>query len=135
MLKVKHYARYTDDFVVVSESREYLLSLLPEISEFLNKELKLNIHPKKVEIRRYTEGVDFLGYVVFPHYTKVRKRTVRRISRRINEKTILYRSDKLEKEKLEDTLMSYLGVLSHADTYRFSEGIRNDYFLTSNSSN
>ena len=134
VLKVKHYARYTDDFVVVSESRECLLSLLPKLVEFLGKELNLKIHPKKVEIRRYTEGVDFLGYVVFPHYTKVRKRTIRRISRRIREKTVLYRSDKLEKEKLEATLMSYLGVLSHADTHRFSEQIRNDYFLMSNRS-
>ena len=87
-LKVKHYARYTDDFVVVSNSKEYLLLLLPQISKFLNEELKLSMHPKKVEIRKYTEGIDFLGYVLFPHYTKVRKRTVRRISRRINEKII-----------------------------------------------
>lgn len=132
IIKVKHYARYTDDFVVVSESREYLISLLPKLSLFLSKELRLCIHPKKVEIRKYSEGVDFLGYVVFPHYTKVRKRTVRRISRRISEKTILYKSDKLGKDKLEATLMSYLGVLSHANTHRFSEGIRNDYFLASN---
>lgn len=77
VLKVKHYARYTDDFVIVSESREYLLSLLPQLSDFLNKELKLNMHPNKVEIRKYSEGIDFLGYVIFPHYTKVRKRTVK----------------------------------------------------------
>ena len=104
VLKVKHYARYTDDFVVVSNSKEYLLSLLPQISKFLDKELKLRMHPKKVEIRKYTEGIDFLGYVLFPHYTKVRKRTVRRISRKINEKIKLHKSDQLEKSKLEATL-------------------------------
>lgn len=132
VLKVKHYARYTDDFVVVSENRQYLLLLLPKLAVFLSEELKLGIHPKKVEIRKYSEGVDFLGYVIFPHYTKVRKRTVRRISRRLNEKAISYKADKLEKEKLEASLMSYLGILSHADTHRFSERIRNEYFLGTN---
>jgi RNA-directed DNA polymerase len=129
-LKVKHYARYTDDFVIVSKDKKYLTSLIPNIKKFLNTELKLGLHPGKVTIRKYTQGVDFLGYVVLPHYTKVRKRTVKRISRRIKEKIILYKSGKLKKEKLDATFMSYLGVLSHADTYGFSEKLKNDYFLS-----
>lgn len=72
ILKVKYYARYTDDFVVISDSKDYLLSLITEISLFLNHKLKLTIHPKKIEIRKYSQGVDFLGYIVFPYYTKVR---------------------------------------------------------------
>jgi RNA-directed DNA polymerase len=134
ILKVKHYARYTDDFVVVSDSREYLALLLPKLSHFLSQELKLGIHPQKVEIRKYSDGIDFLGYVIFPHHTKVRKITVRRISRRLNEKATLYKADKLEKEKLEASLMSYLGILSHADTHRFSERIKNEFFISVHSS-
>jgi RNA-directed DNA polymerase len=132
VLKVKHYARYTDDFVVVSNNKAYLVSLLPQIKDFLNKNLKLTIHPNKVEIRKYSQGVDFLGYLLFPHHTKVRKRTIGRMSRRIKEKTFLYRAGQLDKSRLDATLMSYLGILSHADTYRFSEMIRNEYFLISN---
>jgi len=133
-LKVEHYARYTDDFVIVSEDKKYLDLLLPKIRKFLDTDLRLGIHPKKITIRKYTHGIDFLGYIVLPHYTKVRMRTVKRISRRIKEKITLYKEGKLEKDKLNATLMSYLGVLSHADTYRFSETLKNNYFLSVNNS-
>lgn len=132
VLKVKYYARYTDDFVVVSHDREYLVSLISDISKFLNEQLRLGIHPKKITIRKYTHGVDFLGYVAFPNYMRVRKRTMKRILRRIKEKMALYKSGSLEREKLDATLFSYLGVLSHANTYRFSEKLKNDYFLSVN---
>lgn len=131
-LKVKHYARYTDDFVIVSDSQEYLISLISDISKFLAESLKLTIHPKKITIRKYTHGIDFLGYIAFPHYMRVRKRTMNRISRRLKEKMILYKSGSLEREKLDATLFSYLGVLSHANTHRFSEKLKNDYFLSVN---
>ncbi len=132
VLKVKYYARYTDDFVVISDNKDYLLSLITTISLFLSHELKLTIHPKKIEIRKYSQGIDFLGYVVFPYHTQVRKRTLRRVRRKLDIKVKLYRADKIDKTKLDATLMSYLGVLSHANTYRFSEQIKNEYFLSAN---
>lgn len=134
-LKVKNYVRYTDDFIIVSDNKEYLVNLIPCISNFLIVSLKLNIHPKKTTILRYTHGVDFLGYISFPHHTLVRKKTLKRATRKINEKMYLYKTGALEKEKLEATLNSYLGVLSHANAYRFSEKLKNDYFLSVNNTN
>ena len=131
-LKVKNYVRYTDDFVLVSSDKEYLINLIPYISKFLKDSLKLTIHPKKIAILKYTQGVDFLGYISFPSHTLIRKRTKRRAVRKINEKIILYKSGNTEKKKLEATLCSYLGALSHANAYRFSEKLKNDYFLSVN---
>jgi retron-type reverse transcriptase len=71
-LKVKYYARYTDDFVVVADSIQYLQSLLPDIHQFLHKRLKLQLHPKKVSIRTLVSGADFLGYVVRQRHRLVR---------------------------------------------------------------
>lgn len=128
-LKVKYYARYTDDFVVVSENKEHLLQLLPQMRSFLKEKLKIQIHPKKITITNFGRGIDYLGYVLFPHFTLVRKRTKKRAVRRINEKMLLYKRDKTSKDKVHATLMSYLGVLSHANTYRFSEKLKNEYFF------
>jgi len=134
-LKVKNYVRYTDDFIIVSDNKEDLVNLIPCISNFLIVSLKLNIHPKKTIILRYTQGVDFLGYISFPHHTLVRKKTLRRATRKINEKIVLYKNGNTDKKKLEATLCSYLGVLSHANAYRFSEDLKNDYFLSVNNTN
>ena len=67
-LKVKHYARYTDDFVIVAQDPNYLKSLLEPIKLFLAARLKLELHPNKVEVRKCSHGIDFLGYVALPHY-------------------------------------------------------------------
>lgn len=131
-LKVKNYVRYTDDFVIVSNNKDYLINLIPEISKFLKDSLKLNIHPKKITIRKYIQGVDFLGYISFPHHTLIRKITKRRATRKINEKIVLYKNGNTDKKKPEVTLCSYLGVLSHANAYKFSEKLKNDYFLSVN---
>ena len=128
-LKVKYYARYTDDFVIVSESKEYLVQLLPQIRSFLKEKLRIQIHPKKVTITKFARGIDYLGYVLFPHFTLVRKRTQKRALRKINEKILLYKKEEISKDKVHTTLMSYLGVLSHADTFRFSEKLKNEYFF------
>lgn len=128
-LKVKYYARYTDDFVIVSENKEYLIQLLPKISSFLKEKLKIQIHPKKITITKFSWGIDYLGYVLFPHFTLVRKRTQKRALRKINEKILLYKRKEISKDKVCATLMSYLGVLSHANTFRFSEKLKNDYFF------
>jgi hypothetical protein len=49
--------------------------------------------------------------------------------RKINEKILLYKKEEISKDKVHATLMSYLGVLSHADTFRFSEKLKNEYFF------
>ena len=133
-LKVKYYARYTDDFVIVSDNKEYLIKLLPKIRSFLEEKLKIQVHPKKVTITNFTRGIDYLGYILFPYFTLVRKRTKRRALRRINEKISLYKQENISQDKVHATLMSYLGVFSHADTHRFSETLKNDYFLSVNNS-
>ncbi|MCX6751378.1 MAG: reverse transcriptase/maturase family protein [Candidatus Nomurabacteria bacterium] len=128
-LKVKYYARYTDDFIVVSKNKEYLVNLIPQINEFLNKNLELELHPKKVEIIPYHKGVDFLGYVVFPHHILVRKKTKKRIVNKLTLKLSQYQEGIIEKKTFQASLQSYLGVLSHANAYQFSENLKNNFLL------
>ncbi|MFA6524170.1 MAG: reverse transcriptase/maturase family protein [Candidatus Paceibacterota bacterium] len=111
-LKIKYYIRYCDDFVFISEKREYLLSLLPKISEFLEKELKVKLHPKKVELKKVSQGIDFLGYVILPYYKVLRTNTKKRILRRAKEN--------LSKESKN----SYLGVLSHCKGYKIAKQLK-----------
>ena len=115
-LKITCYLRYTDDFIVVSDDREYLQNLLPSIESFLKDHLRLMLHPHKVSIRKYRQGIDFLGYIVLPHHRMLRTKTKRRMIQ------------KLEERATEQSLQSYLGVLSHADAYRLGLDVRNRFF-------
>ena len=64
VLKVKHYGRYVDDFYLVDNSKEKLLSLIEPIRKFLDEKLFLALHPKKIYLQRQEKGVQFLGCVV-----------------------------------------------------------------------
>lgn len=65
-LKFKHYGRYVDDFYLVSESKEDLLSAIPKIRTFLFKELGLRLHPRKIHLTTAGKGVRFLGKMFKP---------------------------------------------------------------------
>jgi len=108
-LKAKYYIRYCDDFVIISKDKKYLELLLIQIADFLKYELNLSLHPRKVEIRKSSQGIDFLGYVVLPHYKILRTNTKKRILRRIKE------------DVSDATIQSYLGILSHCKGYKMAK--------------
>ena len=116
-LKAKFYIRYTDDFIIVNNEEVELVKWLKDIKTFLNQILKLELHPKKIILQKYHQGVDFLGYIQFPHHRLLRTKTKRRIFKRIR------------KGINEQSLQSYLGVLSHANSHKISEAIKNVYLF------
>ncbi|MEK7644697.1 MAG: reverse transcriptase/maturase family protein [Patescibacteria group bacterium] len=110
-LKVKYYIRYADDFVIFHEQKKVLERQLRDMSDFLEHELKLSLHPGKVSIKTLASGVDFLGWVHFPHHRVLRSVTKRRMFKR------LAAADSLA------TVRSYLGLLSHGNTYYLCEKV------------
>ena len=124
-LQVKYYVRYTDDFVVVADSTEYLESLLQPMSDFLAEQLKIEMHPDKTSIRTLRSGVDFLGYVIRPHHRLMRTKTKRRILRKYKDKVGAYRAGEIDKSQLDASLQSFLGALSHADTNKVQQELKN----------
>ena len=128
-LMIKYYARYTDDFVIVSDSKLYLEQLVPIIGEALCDRLKLSLNPEKVTIQPYHRGVDFLGYVIFPHYRLMRVRTRKRMLKKLERRVEEYNQGLITKYSLNQSLQSYLGALSHADAYKLSRDLRNQFWL------
>ncbi|MFA5934012.1 MAG: reverse transcriptase/maturase family protein [Candidatus Paceibacterota bacterium] len=105
-LKTKYYIRYADDFVILSESKAYVENLLPKIHKFLSERLRLSLHPDKVFIKTYSSGVDFLGWVHFPHHRVLRTSTKRKMLKRLKGEPKL------------ETIAAYKGMLLHGDTYK-----------------
>jgi hypothetical protein len=110
-LKAKYYIRYADDFVFLSHSRESLEKLVPRVDAFLQKRLKLTIHPLKLHLTTLASGIDFLGWVHFPDHRVLRTTTKRRMMKRIQES---------EKEA---TRESYLGMLRHGNAEKLRDKI------------
>lgn len=126
-LKIKHYIRYCDDFVVLNEDKGYLTSIVSDIARFLKSKLKLSLHQDKIEIRKYYQGIDFLGYVSFPYHRVLRKKTKKRMLKRIKEKI-----EKIKEKEMFDsfnqTVQSYFGILKHCEGYKIKKEIENIIF-------
>lgn len=116
-LRMKYYIRYADDFVFLSRVRSELLGCLPKIATFLSGPLALSLHPNKVHIKTLSSGVDYLGWVNFPHHRVPRTKTRKRLLKRIGD------------NPENATLQSYLGLLKHGDTHYLQTRILNDCWL------
>jgi len=114
-LKVKYYIRYADDFVVFSKNKIYLEQLIPQLGKFLGNNLRLTLHPQKLFIRTLASGVDFLGWVIFPHHLVPRTSTKKRMFKR------------LQQHCSKKSLTSYTGILGHGNTYKIVREIKTNY--------
>ncbi len=110
-LKAKYYIRYADDFVLMSEDRNWLEAQIPRINNFLQRKLRLVLHPQKVSIKTLSSGIDFLGWVHFPDHRVLRATTRRRMT------------EKIRMTRRTETFNSYLGLLSHGNTYKIQKEI------------
>lgn len=89
-LRAKSYLRYADDFLLLSQNPDELMGYFVEINQFVKTVLKLTIHPHKIYLRKLSQGIDFVGYVAFPHYNLPRRKTVKRILKNIRR--VAYRA-------------------------------------------
>ena len=124
-LGIKHYIRFADDFVMLSHSRIKLETALPRVKEFLSMHLRLSLHPAKITCRPLNQGVDFLGYITFPHHRLLRTSTRRRMLRKLSERLSQCFKGEISRGSMNQSLQSYLGILSHADTYNLESAVRN----------
>ncbi|MFH1286680.1 MAG: reverse transcriptase domain-containing protein [Candidatus Magasanikbacteria bacterium] len=108
-LKIKHYIRYADDFVILSNSKQYLEHLIPQIIDTLMKKLKLTLHPNKLFFKTISFGVDFLGWIQFVDHRVLRKVTKRRMFAN------------LKKDIRKEVLQSYRGLLGHGNGYKLEK--------------
>jgi RNA-directed DNA polymerase len=102
-LKVQHYIRYVDDFILLHESPQQLNAWRKDIEAFLIEKLQLQVNPAKTILQPIERGIDFVGQVIKPWRTTLRRRTY-------NE--ALSRLQHIKDEDLFTTANSYLGLCS-----------------------
>lgn len=120
-LRIKCYLRYADDFLLLSENKQTLEKYIDPIRQFLETNLKLEFHPDKIVFRKLDWGIDFLGYIVLPHYILPRTKTKQRVFKKL--------SVKINNPNFNQSLQSYLGYLSHANSFELIEKLKNQLWV------
>lgn len=117
--RIRYYARYNDDFYVVSTDKNFLQQLARDIQIFLDRKLALTLPDDKIIIKNLKEGIDILGVIAFS-YGLVPRRRVRRAALAVAKEA----GKKGYSVKLACRLNSYLGLLQNSRSFLLKEKLR-----------
>ncbi|MBP9984145.1 MAG: hypothetical protein KBF13_03375 [Prevotella sp.] len=102
---VAHFYRYCDDGLILAETKEELWKIRDVIHEQMAK-IGLTIKDNE-RVFPVSEGIDFLGYVIYPDHVALRKRIKKKFARKMK---------KVKSKKRRHALIaSFYGMSKHAD--------------------
>ena len=128
-LTARYYVRYMDDFIILNGDKKQLWAVLEEVQDFLESCLGLQLNGK-TGIFPIKQGVDFLGYRIWPTHRLLRKSSIRRMKRKLKAFKIKFQNDQITLEKINAAIQSWLGHAKHADSYRIREKLLEGFILT-----
>lgn len=125
-LKVRHYVRYVDDFVLLANGAEQLQAWRMQIEDFLHTQLRLKLKASGV-VQPCSQGIDFLGYRIFSLHRWVRPRVVQHCRAKLaqweREHQQSARVSATDFAQLQALLGSYWGHFSHANSVRLRRSL------------
>jgi len=90
---VKYYFRYADDFVLLSDNKQFLHQVLLDIKTYLKDNLKLEVKNNYQVFPISARGIDYVGYRIYHTHVLMRKsikqRFARMMSYRRNQKSFV----------------------------------------------
>ena len=122
-LKEKYYLRYMDDFLILSFDKKKLHKIKNEIEEFLQRRLRLELHPKKVNVFPINKSIDFLGYRIFSNYRLLRKSTIKRFIKRTKLYQKRLKKGLTSQEKFKNSLKSWIVYAEFGNSWRLRQDL------------
>lgn len=104
-MRVKHYFRYCDDGLVLAESKAELWLIRDAIHEMLEA-IGLEIKPNE-RVFPVSEGIDFVGYKIYPDHVLLRKRIKKKFAAKIKKIK--------SRKRRHELIASFYGMTKHAD--------------------
>jgi len=118
-LRCQGYLRYVDDFLVFGDHGRQLWAWKAAVLERLSQ-LRLTIHVTRAQVRPVSEGIPFLGFVVYPERRRVKRRKGVAYARRLR---CLVREYAEGQATLDQVSASVQGWVNHV-RYANSVGLR-----------
>lgn len=145
-LRVKGYIRFMDDLLLLGPDAETLMRQRDTITDYMRRELRLELHSGKEQLGPCRQGIRYLGYRVYPHYMHSCAHTVNALKARLDFFKHLFWPEIFPRcqkpvrgtwqewlhegeitlpltpcfpvlKRMEATINSYLGLMGHAESY------------------
>lgn len=118
-LRARHYIRYMDDFILLSDDKAELRRWRKDIEGFLDEKLHLHLN-HKTAIFPVSHGIDFLGYRIFPNKRLLRKRLIKRMRKTLKH---FQHGKDVSWTHARGTVSSWLGIVCHSDAKSIREAM------------
>lgn len=125
-LHLHYYIRYMDDIIILHHDKKYLEKVKEEIAEYLGANLHLQLN-KKTCIRPTSMGIEFVGFRIWSTHRKLRKKTAKKLKKRLQFLFHAYSVGEIDKETLDRSVASYRGILKHFDSYGLRQSLNEMY--------
>ena len=126
------YLRYVDDMLLFADSKETLWRWRAQMIERLAR-YRLILHEAKAQVRPTSEGVRFLGFVLYPEYRLLLRRKGIYFRRKLRKLLAHYRlegADRMEaREKIHAVLLGWINHVGSADTWGLREALLDEVRL------
>ena len=91
-------------------------------------DLRLTIHPH-AHPRPVTEGIPFLGFVVFPTHRRVKRRKVVHYRRHLREQLRDYRAGEQDLQTMQASVQGWINHVRYGDTWGLRSAVLREVVL------
>jgi len=119
-LHERHYARYMDDFIIIHHDKAHLQRLRVLVEEFLFRHLRLKTN-RKTQVfplgMAHGRALDFLGYRIWTTHRRIRKSSIRRITRTLKKLQKQFAEGLVDWPRVSQSVQSWVAHCLHADAF------------------
>jgi retron-type reverse transcriptase len=127
-LKVQGYVRYVDDMLFFADDKRTLWRWRAAVIGFLST-LRLTIHESRAQPRPVTEGLPFLGFIVFPDHRRLKQRKGVLFQRRLKRRIEAYQRGAITLEQLQASVQGWVNHVRYGDTWGLREAILSQHVI------
>jgi hypothetical protein len=114
-LRCPAYLRFVDDILLFSDHKHLLRRWRADVIEHLAG-VRLTIHESSAHARPTTEGIPFLGFIVFPTHRRLKRRKGLQYRRRFRGMLQAYAAGTLTLDQLNVSVQGWINHVHHGDT-------------------
>ncbi len=120
-LQCPGYVRYVDDILLFDNSKSKLWVYLSKLEKRL-EQYRLTVHPN-AQARPVSEGIPFLGFIIFPDKRRLKRRKGVYFQRKLNTMLQLVKAGEMEYEVFIQSVDGWLNHIRYANTTGLKKSI------------
>jgi hypothetical protein len=125
-LRVKGYLRYADDFLLFADSKPVLWKLQQRVIGKL-AELRLKPNSRSFYVIPVSQGIEFLGFRVYPDHRRLLAENVQRARRRFRSLSWQFSRRLISADRVTASVRAWVAHAAHGDTWGLRRAVLREF--------